>query len=83
MKKWRPGLKLTQESPNSIPIWVCLPNLDLDFWSIEAISRIASILGNPLRLDSVTEGFIRISYARVLVEVNYEFDFLKVSQYML
>lgn len=60
---------------HSIPIWIRLPNLDLDFWTVEALSRIASILGHPIKLDNVTEELIRISYARILVEVSVDFTF--------
>lgn len=71
MKKWKPGMKLTREFLNSMPVWINLPNLDLDFWSTEAISRIASTLGQPLRLENLH----RISYARVLIEINIDFKF--------
>lgn len=53
------------------------PNLYLDFWTEETIGRIASVLGFPIKLDHVTKGMIRLSFARVLVEINTNFSFLK------
>lgn len=64
MKKWSLGMKLSREFPNSIPIWIKFPNLDLDFWTPESISRIASTLGHPIRLNNV----IRINVVFLLLE---------------
>lgn len=75
MKRWSLGMQLNKELLHTIPIWIPLPNLPLDYWTEEGISRIASVLGTPIRLDKVTESIIKIAYARVLIEINNSFKF--------
>lgn len=75
MKRWSLGMQLNKELLHSIPIWIRLPNLPLEYWTEEGISRIASVLGSLIRLDKFTEGITKISYARVLVEIKNSFKF--------
>lgn len=75
MKRWNPGMQLNKDLLKTIPIWIRLPNLPLDFWTEEGISRIASVLGTPIRLDKFTEGIIKIAFARVLIEIDSNFTF--------
>ena len=51
-------------------VWVKFPNLPLKCWSIKCLSKIASVLGKPIQSDMLTYSMFRLSYARVLVEVN-------------
>ncbi|KAJ6865060.1 hypothetical protein NC651_035579 [Populus alba x Populus x berolinensis] len=53
-----------------IPVWVKFPNLPLQCWSLKCLSKIASVLGKPVQSDILTHTISRLSYARVLVEVN-------------
>lgn len=53
-----------------IPIWVKFPGLAVGYWSAEALSKVASAVGRPLYMDSFTANAEKISYARVLVEVD-------------
>jgi len=55
---------------HTIPVWVKFPNLPLKCWSIKCLSKIASVLGKPVQSDMLTSTMSRLSYARVLVEVN-------------
>ncbi|KAJ6856768.1 hypothetical protein NC651_038440 [Populus alba x Populus x berolinensis] len=54
----------------TIPVWVKFPNLPLKCWYIKCLSKIASVLGKPVQSDMLTSSMARLSYARVLVEVN-------------
>ena len=56
--------------PLSIPVWISLPNLPLNCWNARALGKIASILGNPISTDRLTATRERISFARVLVEID-------------
>ncbi|GKD39054.1 RNA-directed DNA polymerase, eukaryota, reverse transcriptase zinc-binding domain protein [Tanacetum coccineum] len=56
-------------------------NIPLEAWSIKGISALASRLGRPIKMDKVTvdmcrAGTGRLGYARVLIEVNAEDEFL-------
>lgn len=55
---------------SSVPIWLQLPNLPLEFWNVRALSKIASKLGVPKQADKLTISRDRVSFARVLVEVD-------------
>lgn len=53
-----------------MPIWVNYPNLPLNCWSMDLLSRISSYLGIPLYVDECTTKVDRISFARVLIEMD-------------
>jgi len=59
----------TDEMP-CVPVWVKFPNLPLKYWSPRCLSKIASKLGTPIQSDQLTFNMSRISYARVLVELD-------------
>jgi len=42
----------------------------LHYWGLAALSKIGSALGKPLYADECTSGFGRISYARLLIEMD-------------
>jgi hypothetical protein len=53
-----------------VPVWVKFPNLPLKCWSPRCLSKIASKLGTPIQSDQLTFSMSRISYVRVLVELD-------------
>ncbi|KAJ6907745.1 hypothetical protein NC651_018242 [Populus alba x Populus x berolinensis] len=59
---------------HTVPVWVKFPNLPLQCWSLKCLSKIASVLGKPVQSDMLTHTMSRLSYARVLVEVNLLYD---------
>ncbi|GJW11212.1 RNA-directed DNA polymerase, eukaryota, reverse transcriptase zinc-binding domain protein [Tanacetum coccineum] len=68
------GLESVVNKPTHIPIWVRMCNIPLEAWTTSGISALASRLGKPLVMDTITakickKGVSRVKYARVLVEV--------------
>ncbi|XP_010696567.1 uncharacterized protein LOC104909079 [Beta vulgaris subsp. vulgaris] len=61
-----------------IPIWVKMPNLPLNCWGEDSLSRIGSVLGVPLYADECTSQNLRISYARLLIEMDVTQEIPKV-----
>lgn len=55
---------------SSMPNWVNLPDLPLECWSPDALSKIATKIGTPITTDRLTATMENMSYARVLVEVD-------------
>ncbi|KAJ6298456.1 hypothetical protein OIU76_019582 [Salix suchowensis] len=55
---------------STLLVWVKLPNLPLSCWSEICLSKIASVIGNPIQCDMLTSSMTRLSYARVLVEID-------------
>ncbi|XP_070034451.1 uncharacterized protein [Nicotiana tomentosiformis] len=70
LKPWTPEFDFSKEFPTNIPLWVKFPNLTMSCWSSKSLSRISSVLGTPLYADECTTKQTRISYARMLIEVN-------------
>ncbi|KAG5552180.1 hypothetical protein RHGRI_010315 [Rhododendron griersonianum] len=76
LKKWQPQMVLQKEQLSSIPIWVQLCNVPLEFWNAAGFSYIASALGKPLFVDEQTEKGKRLSFAKVCVEMTVDSPFL-------
>ena len=58
------------EEMASVPVWVQLSDLPIDCWNGRALSKIASRIGKPITTDKMTCTKERLSYARVMVEVD-------------
>ncbi|KAG5609488.1 hypothetical protein H5410_020769 [Solanum commersonii] len=67
---WTEDFDVDQEFPAKIPIWVKFPNLPMNCWGCDSLSRIASAIGIPMFADECTTKQMRISFARMLVEVD-------------
>lgn len=53
-----------------IPVWIRLMNLDIKYWGQNALTKIAGMVGNPLKADRATTQKQRLQFARILVEVE-------------
>ncbi|XP_070005030.1 uncharacterized protein [Nicotiana sylvestris] len=70
MKAWSEDFNVQDEVLKTIPLWVRFPNLPINCWSMKALSKIGNILGNPVYADECITSSIRISYARMLIEMD-------------
>lgn len=70
IKEWVMDFNFEKEILKVVPLWIQLPNLPLNCWSEDSLSRIGSVIGNPICADECTTLQQRISYARLLVEVD-------------
>ena len=77
LKNWHVGLELTKEAQATIPIWVNIYNVPLEYWNPEGLGYIASAIGRPLHIHRMTASCRRLSFARMCIEVSVEFDLLK------
>ncbi|KAL0447893.1 UNVERIFIED_CONTAM: hypothetical protein Slati_1917200 [Sesamum latifolium] len=66
-----------------IPIWTILPSLPLKCWHPNALGKIGSKLGTPIAMDSLTMKMKRVSYARILVEVDASKTLVDQVKFML
>ncbi|XP_050238259.1 uncharacterized protein LOC126687745 [Mercurialis annua] len=67
--------------PNAIsyvPLWIQLPGLPWEFWTIEILSKIRSFCGTPLYSDQCTISKVKLNFARVLVEMEVAGPFPEV-----
>ncbi|KAJ6377598.1 hypothetical protein OIU76_026552 [Salix suchowensis] len=67
----------------TLPVWIKLPNLSLKCWSTTCLSKIASALGKPVQSDMLTSSMTRLSYARILVEINLAEDLPQFVKFRL
>lgn len=70
LRDWKPDFNLKRDMLRTLPIWVKLPQLPLYLWGIKSLSKIGSAIGNPLVTDECTAHKLRVSYARLLIEVD-------------
>ncbi|KAH0722882.1 hypothetical protein KY290_005538 [Solanum tuberosum] len=70
LKKWSADFDFSKEFPTDIPLWVKLPHLPLNCWGSNSLSRITSTIGTPMYADECTAKQSRVSFARMLIEVN-------------
>lgn len=70
LRKRKLGINLKQDMLRTLPIWAKLPQLPLHLWGAKSLSKIGSVLGTPMVTDECTANELRVSYARILVEVN-------------
>ncbi|KAK9676732.1 hypothetical protein RND81_11G096300 [Saponaria officinalis] len=70
LKQWSPTFSVDMEKITSVPVWVLFPGLDPYLWSDSALSKIASKVGKPFFADLTTTLKSRLSFARVMVEVD-------------
>nr|XP_009800683.1 PREDICTED: uncharacterized protein LOC104246568 [Nicotiana sylvestris]XP_016467830.1 PREDICTED: uncharacterized protein LOC107790416 [Nicotiana tabacum] len=70
MKAWTAEFDFDAEDLKIIPIVIKLPNLPLCCWNASALSKIGSGFDQPIYADACTSNTERISYARILVEVD-------------
>ncbi|KAH1264861.1 hypothetical protein GmHk_01G000690 [Glycine max] len=70
IREWRLGFKIKDELLQTLPIWVKLPQLPIILWGDTSLNKIGSALGNPIMTDECTANRLRVSYARILVEMD-------------
>ncbi|OVA05081.1 protein of unknown function DUF4283 [Macleaya cordata] len=72
LRPWQPFLEHEITVLKTIPIWVCLKNVPLHMWNPKGLSSIASAIGKPIMMDSVTASGERRYFAHVCVEVSVD-----------
>lgn len=70
IKEWVVDFCFENKVLREIPLWIRLPKLPLSCWSGDSLSRIGSVIGTPICAYECTSLQQRISYARILVEVD-------------
>ncbi|KAG5051936.1 hypothetical protein JHK87_004134 [Glycine soja] len=71
------------EELSKIPVWVKLRNLPLELWNPQALGKILSKIGSPIRSDHRTTSKGSISFARALVEVDASLELIDEVRFRL
>lgn len=74
LKQWTPDFCSHLDTLKVVPVWTLFTDLDPCFWSPSALSKISSSIGKPLFADPYTTDKTRISFARVLIDIDISQD---------
>ncbi|XP_062103623.1 uncharacterized protein LOC133814711 [Humulus lupulus] len=66
----------------SVPVWVRLPGLGLQYWGTKCLSALVSTLRRPILVDKVTKDRSMMQFSRALVEIDIADEILKSIQFM-
>ncbi|XP_059310585.1 uncharacterized protein LOC132061928 [Lycium ferocissimum] len=69
VKPWKLEIDLTKETVDKVLIWIWMPGLDIKYWGRSALTKIAGLVGKPLKADGAIMYKERLTYVRVLVEM--------------
>ncbi|KAK8576910.1 hypothetical protein V6N13_121909 [Hibiscus sabdariffa] len=72
-----PNLQSLEFDMEKLPVWVHLSCVPLELFTGIGLSYIASALGNPLYMDSISANRQQLAYAKVCVEVSANFQIPK------
>lgn len=75
VRPWSPLIESSIAEMKSIPVWMLIYKVPLHLWNNLGLGPIASFVGQPLMMDDCTINKTRLSYARVLVEINFDCQF--------
>ncbi|GKB78677.1 RNA-directed DNA polymerase, eukaryota, reverse transcriptase zinc-binding domain protein [Tanacetum coccineum] len=80
--KWNTEIRMKKLEPKCLPVWVKMANVSLEAWTVEGISAIASRLGKPMMMNTITatmchKGIGNFEFTRVLVEMDAQKEFKK------
>jgi len=70
MQPWMMNFVLERETFTSVPVWVRLYSLPLDYWQLESLSAIGNKLGHFVRAFEATRKGQYTSFARLCVEMD-------------
>ncbi|KAL4587119.1 hypothetical protein LXL04_011769 [Taraxacum kok-saghyz] len=51
---WKPGLVLSKPEISTVPVWVKVYNVPLEYWNEDGIALIANEIGKPIMMDKMT-----------------------------
>ncbi|XP_062085939.1 uncharacterized protein LOC133792048 [Humulus lupulus] len=57
-------------SVKSVPVWIRLPDLGLQYWGVKGLSALFSTIGKTIMIDKITKERSMIKFARVLVDME-------------
>ncbi|PKU69120.1 RNA exonuclease 1 [Dendrobium catenatum] len=72
LQRWSPKFKPKRDEATPIPIWIKIVDFPLALWTPIGVSRIASYIGIPISVDSLTASRTRLTFARVCVLISKE-----------
>ncbi|VFQ70279.1 unnamed protein product [Cuscuta campestris] len=75
VQEWYPGCKVDIIGRKDIPNWIQLPDLDMKYWGLTALSKFGSSIGQPIMRDKATAARTKWTYACIQIEVQVNQNF--------
>ncbi|GAV92418.1 DUF4283 domain-containing protein/zf-CCHC_4 domain-containing protein [Cephalotus follicularis] len=75
LRMWSKDMSLSLDDCKSIPVWVKLKSVPVQYWNKDGLSYIASVLGKPLHMDANTTNKRVLAFARVCIEISASSSF--------
>ncbi|GAV92398.1 LOW QUALITY PROTEIN: Exo_endo_phos domain-containing protein/DUF4283 domain-containing protein, partial [Cephalotus follicularis] len=69
IRMWTKDMSLSLGECKSIPVWVKMKGIPVQYWNKAGLSYIASVLGKPLHMDANTTNKRVLTFARVCIEM--------------
>ncbi|GAV81764.1 DUF4283 domain-containing protein/zf-CCHC_4 domain-containing protein [Cephalotus follicularis] len=69
LRPWRRDMPLELGVCKSMPVWVKLKDVPMQYWNKMGLSYIASVLGRPLHMDANTTHRHALVFARVCIDI--------------
>ncbi|GAB2302585.1 hypothetical protein Dimus_036590, partial [Dionaea muscipula] len=70
IRRMPPFFDFAKEGRSLMPIWVILPNIPLKMMRREFLQVLGSQIGTPIMTDKLTHTMERVSFARMLIEID-------------
>ncbi|GAV90955.1 DUF4283 domain-containing protein/zf-CCHC_4 domain-containing protein [Cephalotus follicularis] len=70
VRKWSKDMVMALEDCKSIPIWVKLTRIPVQYWTKLGLSYITSVLGKPIHMDANTTKRYALSFASVCIDME-------------
>ncbi|WOL07830.1 hypothetical protein Cni_G16579 [Canna indica] len=64
---WKANFQPLIEKIDTIPVWIQLPGLSIEYMNNEILFKLASAIGTPIKVDDVTSRGSRARFARICV----------------
>ncbi|KAL9232919.1 hypothetical protein vseg_007980 [Gypsophila vaccaria] len=71
IKPWKVDMDLVKQKVDTVPVWVRFYGIPLKFWG-DCLPSITGLVGKFVKRDKATHDKVRLSFARVLVELQMD-----------
>ncbi|KAL0292191.1 UNVERIFIED_CONTAM: hypothetical protein Sradi_6999600 [Sesamum radiatum] len=80
LQPWEQGMTLRRQKHLQVPVWIRIRHLPMEYWTEDGLSAVASGIGTPLYTDKITKSCLRLDFARIKVDIEYEWLPLRCKQ---
>ncbi|GAV77841.1 DUF4283 domain-containing protein/zf-CCHC_4 domain-containing protein, partial [Cephalotus follicularis] len=69
LRAWTKDMSLCLDDCKSMPVWVKLKRIPVQYWNKVGLGYIASVLGRPLHMDANTTNKCVLTFSRIYIEM--------------